>query len=132
MTPEEVMLAAVRQSETMTRPVYRWEADADWEPQSGTVCRLKETYGEDYPVDVSELERLVAQYHRDQFIMPMQVIDRSGLSDLQKLSTLQHQGVATGLLDFTDCPLVALWFACTDLPDKNAGIFVLDIKQTNV
>ena len=41
---------------------------------------------------------------------------RSGrrLSDLEVLSKLQHFGAATGLLDFTWSPLVALWFASQD------------------
>ena len=132
MTPEEIVQAVVRQSEIMTRPVFRGQADADWQPQSGAVRRLKEAYGEDFPVDVSELQRLVVQYHRDQLIMPMEVIDGSVLSDLQRLSVLQHQGAATGLLDFTEYPLIALWFACNDLPDKDAKIFVLDIGDPQV
>ena len=132
MTPEEVVQAVVSQSETMTRPVYRGQADADWLPQSGAVRRLKEAYGEDFPVAVSELRRLVSQYHRDNLIMPMEVIDGSGLSDPQRLSVLQHQGAATGLLDFTENPLIALWFACNELPEKNAKIFVLDIGDPQV
>ena len=59
--------------------------------------------------------------------MPMQIIDGASLSDLQRLSILQHQGAATGLLDFTEYLLVALWFACTELPDKDARVFVLDV-----
>ena len=85
-----------------------------------------------FPVDFSELQRVVAQYHRDQLIMPMEIIDGSKLSDLQRLSVLQHQGAATGLLDFTEYPLIALWFACTELPDKDARIFVLDIGDPQV
>ena len=132
MTPEEVMQAVVSQSETMTRPVYRGQADSDWLPQSGAVRRLKEAYGEDFPVDVSELQRLVTQYHRDKLIMPMEVIDGSSLSDLQRLSVLQHQGAATGLLDFTEYPLIALWFACNEFPEKDAKLFVLDIGDPQV
>ena len=57
----------------------------------------------------------------------MEVIDGAALSDLQRLSVLQHQGAATGLLDFTEYPLIALWFACEELPDRDGKVFVLDI-----
>ena len=56
--------------------------------------------------------------------MPMEVMDGATLSDLQRLSVLQHQGAATGLLDFTEYPLVALWFACAERSDKDGKVFV--------
>ena len=64
--------------------------------------------------------------------MPMEVIDGASLSDLQRLSILQHQGAATGLLDFTEQPLVALWFVCTELPKENGRVFILDIGDHQV
>ena len=132
MTPEEIVQAVVVVSETMTRPVYRGQADADWQPESGAVRRLRDAYGEDFPVDESKLRSLVDNYHKEQLILPMQVIDGASLSPLQRLSVLQHQGAATGLVDFTEYLLVALWFACTELPDKDARVFVLDIGNPQV
>ena len=132
MTPEEIVQAVVGQSRSMTRPVYRGQADADWQPESGAVRRLRQAYGEDFPVDETDLRNLVAEYHKEQLITPMQVIDGTSLSDLQRLSVLQNQGAATGLLDFTEYLLVALWFACTELPDKDAKIFVLDIGNPQI
>ena len=132
MTPEEIVQAVVEQSQTMTRPVYRGQADANWEPESGAVYRLRKAYGEDLPVDEGELRNLVVEYHRERLIMPMQVIDGAVLSDLQRLSVLQHQGAATGLLDFTENPLVALWFACAEEPDNDARVFLFDIGDPQV
>ncbi len=132
MTPEEVVQAVMDKSQTMTRPIYRGQADADWAPESGAVDRLRKAYGEDIPIDQSELRNLVAEYHREQLIMPMQVIDGAILSDLQRLSVLQHQGAATGLLDFTENPLFALWLACTEEPAKDARVFVLDIGDPQI
>ena len=132
MTPEEIVQAVVGQSQTMARPVYRGQADADWEPESGAVYRLRNAHSEDLPVDEGELRNLVAEYHRERLIMPMQVIDGANLSDLQRLSVLQHQGAATGLLDFTEYPLVALWFACTVEPEQDARVFLLDIGNPQV
>ena len=39
-----------------------------------------------------------------------------GCSELKVLAQLQHQGAATGLIDFSTKPLVALWFACSGHP----------------
>ena len=64
--------------------------------------------------------------------MPMQVIDEDTLSDLQRLSVLQHQGAATGLLDFSEYPLIALWFACTERADKQGEVFILDIGNPHL
>ena len=132
MTPEEIVQAVAKQSENMTRPVYRGQADAEWEPESGAVHRLRNAYGADLPLDEGELRNLVVEYHRERLIMPMQVIDGADLRDLQRLSVLQHQGAATGLLDFTEYPLVALWFACTEELDKDARVFLLDIGDPHV
>ena len=132
MTPEEIVQAIVGQSQNMTRPVYRGQADADWKAESGAVHRLRKAYGEYLPVDEGELRNLVTEYHRERLIMPMQVIDGADLRDLQRLSVLQHQGAATGLLDFTENPLIALWLACTEEPDKDARVFLLDIGDPQV
>ncbi len=54
------------------------------------------------------------------------------MSDLRRLATLQHWGAATGLLDFTESALVALWFACEDASDKDGNVFILDIGDPQV
>ncbi len=136
MTPEEIVQKIMSMSETMTRPVYRGQANAKWPPESGAVRRLKETYGEDFPTDELNLQRLVDDYHRNELIMPMQLIDGTKLDGLDRLSVLQHQGAATGLLDFTEYLLAALWFACREKPKKDesevdAKVFVLDIGNTH-
>ena len=132
MTPEEIIQAILEQSQIMKQPVYRGQADATWAPESGAVHRLRAAYGEDLPVDEDELQNWVATYHKEQLVMPMQVIDGADLTDLQRLSVLQHQGAATGLLDFTKSPLVALWFACTEEAEKDAKVFLLDIGETQI
>ena len=131
MTPEEVVQAVVGKSETMTRPVFRGQANCNWWPESGAVRRLRQTYGEDLPTDKNELWNLVNEYHKEHLITPMQIMDGAKQSDLKRLSVLQHQGAATGFLDFTESPLIALWFAVyTDeelLDSEHAKVFVLDV-----
>ena len=132
MTPEEIVRAVVAQSRGMSRPVYRGQANADWPLESGAVRRLRRAYGQDLPENENELRNLVYRYHMDELIMPMHVIDGAELSNLQRLSILQHQGAATGFLDFTDSPLVALWFASFVLTEEDGKLFVLDIGDPHV
>lgn len=132
MTPEEIVKAVVVQSQDMTRPVYRGQADAGWFLESGAVHRLRLAYGEELPEDEDALRKLVSEYHMDELIMPMRIIEGAELPDLQRLSVLQHQGAATGFLDFTENPLVALWFACADEQKEDARIFLFDIGDPRV
>ena len=53
------------------------------------------------------------------------------LSPLECMAHLQHNRVATGLIDFTFSPLVALWFACTD-ENTNGKVLVLEINREKI
>ena len=56
--------------------------------------------------------------------------DGNQISDLELLATLQHHGSATGLIDFTWNPIVALWFACRAGRDKCKGkVFVINLND---
>ena len=51
-------------------------------------------------------------------------------TDLDFLAQLQHQGAATGLIDFTLKSLVALWFACRESRETDGAVFVLPLSHT--
>ena len=48
------------------------------------------------------------------------------MTPLECMAHLQHNRVATGLIDFTFSPLVALWFACGNQEEANGKVFVLE------
>ena len=130
MTAEQIIQNILEKSSDMTRPVFRGQAIADWPPESGAVRRLKKAYKENFPKDELKVKKMVDKYCKEQLIMPMQVIDGDDLDELKRLSTLQHYGAATSLLDFTDNLMVALLFACREHQDKDARIFILDIENS--
>ncbi len=132
MTQDDILHELLEVSNTMTRPVFRGQADADWKAESGALRRLRNVYGSELPTEEDDIRRLVDEYHRQELIMPMQVIDGVDKDDLARLSVLQHHGAATGLLDFTENPLIALWFGCGDISEKDARILVLDIGDPQV
>ena len=125
----EMVLAAAR---PMSRPAFRGQANADWQLRSGAVHRIAEAHGDSVLDDDSYLRQLVGVYHRE-ISAAMETIDGDHMmSSLQRLSILQHWGAATGFLDFTESALVALWFACDGLPDRDGRVFILDIGNPQV
>ncbi len=53
-------------------------------------------------------------------------------SDFDMLSYMQHNGVPTRLIDWTDNILVALFFAVNTHPDSDGKLFVLNSRLLNV
>ena len=135
MSADEVIRAVCDLSRGMTRPAFRGQANSEWALRSGAVRRVLKAHGKELLSHVSLLQDRVREYHRDELLLPMETMEGKGSTDLQKLSTLQHLGAGTGLLDFTESPLVALWFACQqdhDDPDANGAVFTVDIGNHNV
>ena len=129
MTPSKVIARILEQSAKMDRAIFRGHGKASWKLHSGAVRRLKEKHGDQILEDKKKLLHLLGKYHRKHLIWPMQIIDGKDMSDIQRLSILQHQRAATGFLDFTEDALVALWFACDEKPRKDGAVLILDIGK---
>ena len=103
--------------------LYRGQENEEWHVNSSAYRRLNKEY--DGPPD---LLRYLWQSYLKQIIDEIQLKYPSTYRDLRPLECmahLQHNKVATGLIDFTFSPLVALWFACAD-ENINGKVVVLE------
>ena len=111
--------------------VFRGQSDARWPLRSGASRRLiADVIEEDGQYFLDEY----LEYHRDLLdrarrVAPYGQRNRTD-SPLHLLARLQHFGAATGLLDFSYSPLVALWFACED-PSRKGKVFFVSHEPPN-
>ncbi len=131
LAPEGIIRNIMDKARGMTRPVFRGQANANWGLYSGAVSRLQKSYGDSILENDFRLQMEIERYHQD-LIKQMLTIERNNLNNLDQLSRLQHMGVATGLLDFTENLLVALLFACKDEIDKDGKVFIQDIGNPQI
>lgn len=51
---------------------------------------------------------------------------------LDYLVEMQHYGLPTRLLDVTKNPLIALYFACCDMPESNGEVIIFDVEPEQI
>ena len=113
--------------------LFRGQADSKWPVNCSAVRRLARGLAE--PVEsrltnsllVGYLEFLIAKA-RVRNVLPHGFDTAS--PDLELLALLQHQGAATGLIDFTLLPFVALWFACNGSQTEDGAVYFLSRAST--
>ncbi len=130
---------------------FRGQANAEWELHSSATRRLRragriQTNGSKQTSN-GKLWNIYRGYHKEDLIFPARtagfdIEEGRVVSDLQLLSKLQHFGAATGLIDFTWNPLIALWFACAEHREKgkkgkkgkerDGKVFVVNLNDTNI
>ncbi len=114
--------------------LYRGQRDSDW-PVSCAAARrlvanstdLLELQSLSDKTLVGYLEFLIAKARMRGF-MPSGF--REDASSLELLAQLQHQGAATGLINCTRQPLVALWFASGQPNSRDGAVYVLPRSAT--
>ena len=105
--------------------IYRGHSDADWHLAS----TLERVLGSAW---TAESAMKFEDYSLAVFESKFHLYDTENVqpnSTLAWLSIMQHYGVPTRLLDFTESPYVALYFALegyTPYPQKDLAIFAVD------
>lgn len=109
--------------------VYRGQASAEWSLESS----LERIIGTDW--DATKAMRF-EEYSLDEFRSRFHLYDTENWtpeSKLAWLSTMQHYGVPTRLIDFTTSPYVALYFALESYSPRSGAdiaVFALDYSAT--
>ena len=114
---------------------YRGQENSSWPLRSAAARRLLSHYRVNSESRVTSFPELHVEYHKNVLIDPARTrgfgLDNGRmLSDLEILAKLQHFGGATGLLDFTFGPLIALWFACQN-EECDGRVFRIDTADSS-
>ncbi len=113
--------------------LYRGQADVNWKVECSASRRLNLDPTKPVenqlinPLLVGYLESRIERARKRNFLPPDFNEDSS---DLELLAQLQYFGAATGLIDFTTAPLIALWFACNESHAKDGAVFLLPRSAT--
>ena len=113
-----------------TRYIYRGQKNERWQIQSGALRRLQKE-----PLKQPELLPSLFKGYIHQIIDEVQLRYSSvynNLTALECMAHLQHNRVATGLIDFTHNPLVALWFACETDSAAGGKVFVVNAQPDKI
>lgn len=122
--------------------LYRGQENAEWQVNSSAYRRLLETPTR-AETNSSEIQTDAnTSLFADLFTCYLkQIVDEvqlkypstyRNLNPLECMAHLQHNKVATGLIDFTLSPLVALWFACDNQEDTKGKIFILENDNSKI
>lgn len=123
-----------RISEFPGKCAFRGQANSSWKLHPAATRRLVRYFDNDEEIlTSSRFPQIHLAYHRAILIDPARksvfgVDDGHMISDVQLLAELQHFGAATGLMDFTWDPLVAMWFAC-ERNDLDGKVFIVDLRD---
>ena len=101
--------------------IFRGQANEEWELDSGADRRLRRLKVK--PDLIEYLNKSLLEPARHEGHGRRQ---NKELNDLELLATLQHNGAATCLIDFTANFHIALWSACREEDKKDGKVFVVN------
>ncbi len=107
-------------------PIFRGHGNVNWNliPKIGRVYQFRPTIDKKNAQELVYKEEAVAFEDFKRRATPY--IDKVPQDDWQWLALAQHHSFPTRLLDWSDNPLVAAYFACCEQYVGDSAIFVLD------
>ena len=114
--------------------IFRGQSDVTYHLSSSAARRIRKTIFRDNKLEKTDIsEYLFIEYHEkflnDIKLKGLDKIEGRGLSDIEILADLQHNGAATCLIDFTYNALVALWFAFNGNSENDCVVYLIDINN---
>ena len=103
--------------------IFRGLADATWEVSASAYRRIKTS--QDEAPSPFVFQNSMKQLLNNASLRGFREHQGKSLSDLELLASLQHNGAATCLIDFTNNSLVALWFACQENTESTGKVVAM-------
>lgn len=101
---------------------FRGHADADWKLHSG-FNRLQDKLKDKAPSESTLIKRFKQS--------AAMLLDHRPKDSFDWLFLMQHYGIPTRLLDWSESPLVALYFAVSELENKDGALWALFPTELN-
>ena len=108
--------------------IYRGHSNQSYALIPG-IFRMRKCQSGEYRSEFSQDEQRILTNFISESYKYIHDVDTDDL--LSWLEIAQHFGVPTRLLDFTENPLVALYFACASNPDKDAEVCIVNEPAFN-
>ncbi len=111
--------------------IYRGQRNADWRVSSSAYHRLLKAHPDAEPGILADIfvSYLIQVIEEIQLKYPSTYKD---MYPLECMAHLQHNKVATGLIDFTFNPLIALWFASEDQDNRDGKVLIVENNREKI
>ena len=113
------LISALKENSSSAANWYRGQSNADW--------KLLPSLARD-PDDLKRESDLIARFKQNASLL----LPSYPNSDWEWLTIMQHHRVPTRLLDWTESPLVALYFAVVPHAQTDGALWVLDPTRLNL
>ncbi|WP_300372836.1 FRG domain-containing protein, partial [Fusobacterium sp.] len=97
---------------------YRGQSNSEWMP-SASILREKKYLENEHLMFYKIISKIPKAFEKDKYTY-------------NKIATMQHFGYPTRLLDITENPLIALYFACEGNKNKDGEIFIYQTLENEV